>query len=438
MNEIERGWTGASWRILPFESSFSVCTRFAWLNALSRVQLHRLGLLARLHGARTFLAHEMRMATNLQNVLRPSLLPLTEHALFESNAIGLFSSLFSRTLRICPLCLEAGYHAFWHQCKPLCVCPAHGVELIAHCMACDAPLPSFGDLALYERPYTCTGCGHPYCGAEFSIDAHLDFRQHVNLLADRFAEIAQWFSRLDGILDWAFFKNNESERYWAARWHLAYDFCGSILTPPADCMRVEDRGIVMRHWASESGWQSYHAQGFVNRRESDRIQSMYRSTLQLLKNWLHNRAVAWMGASASRGTLWVGGEGEIELQGDTLELAYLLLRWVLSDDPFARNVRKVTDAIDRVSPGPVLGWFAPSFDMPRTALRMVLLWLYTKMVEFLIAHQGQRVISFWEIQDFLIACDAPVLLGNTQHVHQGIVIFRAFSGMPLSTSQLTA
>ena len=431
MRDSERGWTGSSWSVLPFESSFSVCTRFAWLNALDRAQLDRLGVLSRVKRARTFLAHETSMASNLQRVLqRPLPLPI-EQALFESNAIGLLGSLFSCSLRICPLCLEAGYHAFWHQCRPLVLCPIHGVVLMEQCMTCAKPLPSFGDAALYVRPYACNACGHPYCGADFTIDAYLDFRPHADLLAERFAEIARWFEQLDGSLNWAFFRDEESERYWAARWRLAYDFCGSIVPPPADCPRVEHRGIVMRHWVNAPARGAYHAQGFINRRESDRVQQIYRSTLRLLKAWLHNRVPACCDASASHRTLRIGHDGMIELQGDNFELAYLLLRCVLSDDAFAGNVRRVTDDIARASPGPALAWFMPSFDMPRIAVRLVFLWLYTKMMEFVIAHRGRCVVSFFEIQDFLGRCDSPVLFGNTQQVRQGMIIFRSALDIPL-------
>ena len=431
MRDNRRGWTGSSWSVLPFESCFSVCTRFAWLNALDRAQLDHLGVLAQVKRACTFLAHETRMARNLQRALqRPLSLPV-KHTLFESSAIGLLGSLFSSSLRFCPLCLEVGYHAFWHQCRPLLLCPIHGTVLMEQCMTCAKPLPPFGDAALYARPYACTGCGHPYCGADFTIGAHLDFRLHADLLTERFSDISQWFEQLDRRLNWAFFRDDESERYWAARWRLAYDFCGSIVSPPAECMLVEDRGIVMWHWANAPAREAYHAQGFVNRRESDRVQKAYRSTLLLLKTWLHNRAVARRDTGASRRTLRIGQEGAIELQGDTYELAYLLLRCVLSDDAFAGNIRRLTDDTAGASPGPALAWFVPSFDIPCLALHMVFLWLYTKMMEFVATHTAQCVVSFFEIQDFLGRCDSPVLLGNTQHVRQGMIIFRSMPDMLL-------
>jgi hypothetical protein len=66
------------------------------------------------------------------------------------------SRLMTSQLRVCPLCIQRGYHSIVHQIEGLVQCPIHEVPLISTCPKCNQALGEFGLRRC--NPYRCTRC----------------------------------------------------------------------------------------------------------------------------------------------------------------------------------------------------------------------------------------------------------------------------------------
>ena len=61
------------------------------------------------------------------------------------------------TLRLCPLCIEKGYHSVVHQLQGLARCPIDGMPLIDTCPKCGASLPRF-TVGNIRTAFSCEHC----------------------------------------------------------------------------------------------------------------------------------------------------------------------------------------------------------------------------------------------------------------------------------------
>lgn len=123
---------------LPHESILSSLWRFAWRNSFSG-------------------SHLLRYCKKA-----PSF-PMSLSASFESLSIERFAfasawkfekperlcnladeTWWHQIFRYCPLCLEQGYHSYWHQSQYLDTCPLDGARLEAACHDCGKRLPKYG------------------------------------------------------------------------------------------------------------------------------------------------------------------------------------------------------------------------------------------------------------------------------------------------------
>lgn len=170
---------------LPHESILSSLWRFAWRNSLNGQQLLR---------------HCSQRA-----VFSSALRPLFEEICLDRFALasgwklgeaelmcGLDDPIsWSSQLRYCPVCLEHGYHSYWHQSLHIATCPLDGTPLETTCHYCRNQLPEYGlNRPLLERSYVCPRCHKPIAGVWPSIELRLSFH-------DRDRELSQVFSPLD-------------------------------------------------------------------------------------------------------------------------------------------------------------------------------------------------------------------------------------------------
>jgi hypothetical protein len=158
--------SGADLVPMAFESELSVLMRIAWRNAfgteLMREYLSSLKF-------RFQLCHS-RLGTLLGWTLGGEELTAAN---YYNATIYFIAPLF----RYCPVCLEGGYHSYLFQCLEIRCCPLHDIPFSMKCQCCGATtLPYLGYEAWFGRPYYCTRCQRPICGAEPFLEAHLDFR----------------------------------------------------------------------------------------------------------------------------------------------------------------------------------------------------------------------------------------------------------------------
>jgi len=107
----------------------------------------------------------------------------------------------SVSFRYCPVCLEAGYHSFWYQFKPLMGCPIHHVELTTQCMGCGAETGRYGICnEFFSAPYHCITCGAPLSGGPTQLSANIQLREHAREFERSFGNLNEW--ALGGCSEW--------------------------------------------------------------------------------------------------------------------------------------------------------------------------------------------------------------------------------------------
>lgn len=188
--------TGESLPLLPFESPESVCWKFSWANELTTRQI------AFLIGAATSDIDGI-WRLNLPGNLAKWILAYEEDGCFSRAMIHSTLREDDRILfetdrlRFCPVCLSAGYHTWWHQCRLHSACLVHGCLLVTGCASCDAPV-SVDRCASssMRRPYICSRCQQPIAGVAPTWDALEDLAAIKSVLISRYGPWVQWLSKL--------------------------------------------------------------------------------------------------------------------------------------------------------------------------------------------------------------------------------------------------
>jgi hypothetical protein len=118
----------------------------------------------------------------------------------ESNEISIYSRFdeykhtwFSKRLRICPICLELGYHSYWYQLNDFEVCPIHGCRIEEGCHSCGNTLPEYSiNRKLFDDPYYCCICHKPISGVVPYLQLFNEFRAHADELQRLFSIYDCW------------------------------------------------------------------------------------------------------------------------------------------------------------------------------------------------------------------------------------------------------
>lgn len=180
---------------LPHESSVSCMLRVSWNNELQGSLLHRL------FSGRTgsYLATPLYFGWISRPVVAANLgwiLPTEVEILIHKQLRFCANLLFSERLRICPICMEYGYHSYWHQLLTLGACPVHGCEITGVCQSCGGSLPIYGfNGKLFDHPYICEICHSPYSGAPLQNFPGENFDEHRSQLEVAFSDLEAWIRR---------------------------------------------------------------------------------------------------------------------------------------------------------------------------------------------------------------------------------------------------
>jgi len=96
--------------------------------------------------------------------------------------------------RYCPLCLEHGYHSFWHQSKLLSHCPLDGSQLTTRCNDCDSSLPVMAfSKELTHAFFACPECQHPISGVEISISFRTQYQDRREEIEAAFRKVQKFW-----------------------------------------------------------------------------------------------------------------------------------------------------------------------------------------------------------------------------------------------------
>ena len=152
------------WRI-GGESSYCLLGLFQALNVVSNKRLvaeffdpvrHRNGREIKLHQVDLRSTETLRVA-RLTRALRQSADEVAESFVlkaFEQGGARSYS-----TLRWCPICIRAGYHANIFQMPVSQCCPAHRETLLSRCARCSSPIPYRLDPVAVVPLFSCVHCG---------------------------------------------------------------------------------------------------------------------------------------------------------------------------------------------------------------------------------------------------------------------------------------
>jgi hypothetical protein len=191
--------------VLPYESSWSLFQKLTWLNLANPMVLLR--DISSKQISADYSPRQPRSFIDTNWLVRgwprtASLPPVTESGLeiqgelFRHGGqiyIGQFADrLLTGRLRICPECIQEGFHCIAHQIVGLRRCPLHEEELTSKCLACQRSLDVFGPCLSFHS-FRC-----PWCGNSLLKDDFLPPKpKFVSLIVERVQPLISWINSFD-------------------------------------------------------------------------------------------------------------------------------------------------------------------------------------------------------------------------------------------------
>lgn len=103
-------------------------------------------------------------------------------------------------LRFCPICLESGFHSWWHQCRLHRTCLLHGCAIVELCQSCGVPVFLYGDKTRTIRePFRCKECSGSIAGGELSFETISDFEFQRPEIVARYGPWVMWLDSLTNL-----------------------------------------------------------------------------------------------------------------------------------------------------------------------------------------------------------------------------------------------
>jgi hypothetical protein len=381
-------WSGLDLEPLPHESSLSVLWRFGWRNAVGTPQLA-----AVCRDERTFRSNVSFYKSNwidsqcFAEQTGWHLPPAAERdiaTVFE----GMVDAWFDQKLRMCPFCMQDGYHSLWFQFRPLAHCPLHDCELRCTCQDCGSPLEDYApSRKLLQRSYHCKTCANPIAGAPLLLRNHLELRECQADIEIAFRPLAIWlidakerFNPLKRLC----LLNGPWRNAWT-QWCRPVDFIQSVghaLHPlPAICKVPLYRELAFIRWRAEAGpLENIHKdelRAAIWGKGGEAI-LIYRGVLRLLQSALPAR---FPEIGSKRSVHAIDQYGPVKLwTRDPLEFGFQLLRTKLErgDVDLARPIETAQfwDEPSIPLPWNIVG-------LPKAALRAMYVAMYANLVHSL-------------------------------------------------------
>jgi hypothetical protein len=338
-------WTGTDLAPLPYESALSTFWRFGSRNRLSSHELRRLCSTRRTGSQKLAYDDFDWIDTPRFRAASTWNVPSAEEAEFAAG-LGKHAAIWTESrIRICPICLEHGYHSFLFQLNLLHDCPIHHLPLSTCCQSCGASLDRYGYAReVLDRPYHCAKCKKSLAGVPLLLTDHLAFRMHAHEIDNALSPLMTWWrksqtARLDAH---ALCPPNQIH---SSQWCATNAFVQSVVIgkvqPPAIFARPRYERITSFSWKIRM-YEDAQYQGWTRRRQTWSIRSsipsaVYPSTLRLLENWIaENSDISPEDRRQHQFLNWDDGLIEV-CKYDARLLAYWLLRYQLERSPYRVN-----------------------------------------------------------------------------------------------------
>ena len=181
------------WRddwVSRFESSYSLLSKFAFLNSLTGRDV---ALLVLNQARRERVERQMGYETNLiayENfdfeafgcLLRIST-EQVEDAFGQAKNVKINFDL-KAPLRFCPICARSGFHATIFQHNEVVECPIHHKSILDCCPRCNRRIPYMLSHATFKEPYCC-----PNCQFDLAVELRTAFKRTLSLTGSSEADL---------------------------------------------------------------------------------------------------------------------------------------------------------------------------------------------------------------------------------------------------------
>lgn len=252
-------------------------------------------------------------------------------------------------LRLCPICIRAGYHSVAHQLVGLARCPFHGAQLTSVCPKCSRWLPEYAVGDIWPA-YSCPGChGSWLANADRLPRVPPEWKVHE---AKTIGTVVKWarelsqvtIQGLDALREGWWFRTSTTDdtakvAYPEARIWVFHDLCpfplgaaylgqrplGLVLRPSRGCRR-------MQRWN--------HASPATPHRDSpERAFAVVRHYLAQRRLVAHQQCIADAQKALVRTRMQ--GEDVFEFNRDICPVGYAYVLWCARLDNYVRWFRKV-------------------------------------------------------------------------------------------------
>lgn len=415
--------TGATQPPLAYESLWLSLSRLGWLNALKHSRLKALCCRSPYPKEKDLLKTSWVHSEQLAALVGWQL-PMAGEEGIERYLGSRTNFWFSTRLRICPLCLEQGYHSVWHQLSSLPACPLDGCQLTEQCQSCGAPLPDYRfSRSLFDRPFYCNTCGKPIAGAP--LDPRLlDFRTHPQGLS-ALAPFNEWL-RLVGqhfpLAGVPYPSCGELTR-WCRPEALVAAFVQHTTPLPATCSPALYANVCVFRWRVRMKFSPWPKPGAVD----------FSSLTKVLRSVLR-RIVLWILQTRPETDLSVEQAPplaeDVAVRGAPPEvLAYHLFCLIFCDTckrPEGRESDLWTFSLRKLPDLNVTYW---DHRMPRLGFRALLFGFYAGLYHLVKRAQGVGTINLRRLREVdLVAYSWDI---DRTGLASGCVVFPKIHGLPV-------
>jgi hypothetical protein len=337
-----------------------------------------------------------------------------------------FSDLFSTVwdfyyLKYCPICMEGLYHSYWFQLDNLQRCPVHGCQLMVTCMYCGSQTSPYNfDLKAFNKPYLCSVCGKPFCGAPPCLEAHEVIRESAGLLEEVFRDYRFWLQRFDSEDLFRIWPENESYEWsnWCNLQSIRTHYIHQISDLPSEVAPILRSDLIVLRWNTRMF--DYNKPLSCDRSTYDNgheMRKVLRVFLRHMKSWVFkDLAAADIEVIRER----YRNQNQINpLDYEAKHLAYLIVE---SSHSWSFGPRKGVL-------GSMESW---NNRIPKIAYCAYLYGIYAGIYHSLYCKRRRGETSWhhsnwFRISDHLIAiCDV-----SEEGIHSGRVIFPEIPGIPI-------
>jgi hypothetical protein len=435
--------SGADLTPLAHESTFSALLRMCWMNAFDEKVLAWILGIKRMYDSQSFIKPTWITYSQISSLFSWEL-PCKEEFEVLSTFGGLSRTFFSATLRICPSCMAASFHSYWHQFVLVDVCPVHKVELRSVCLHCGEPLPPYSlNRRLFGKPFHCHHCKQPFCGKEIKLMDHVKLRQNRVLFEANFGRL---YSTLQASRDTVSSLQQLNPFHGGVISDIQNSFHADMLSKEIFLHAVADAGnafvnaehdITILSWKVnfvKSDYDGTYFRATTKAVDQSSISSVYRSTIRYLRNWIMkdiapDEIVNDKDLKFSDGELQIGNFS-------SYVLAYHLTRMSFEDyacEPLSAKIRFFGLRFDKPIPN-----YSYEGRRPKLSWRAIFFSVFASM--FWRVEQARANMGYINVRTIRTRTDPSVVKGvfrQIDNILSGYVVFPTVPLMPTSPFKRT-